>query len=397
MMHPAHLVLAAGVGCALHVGKLPPSVPVLRETLGVTLVQAGFLLSLVQLAGMTLGLLVGAAADRLGPRRVMLAGLGLLSVASAAGAWAGSAPTLMLCRALEGLGFLLAVLPAPGVIRRLVHEPARLSRMLGLWGAYMPLGTATALLLLPAALATLGWQAVWLGLAAVTGLLAVAFARGVPVTVDQQGVNPGAGAAPAPVSLRQRLGRTLRSPGPWAVALAFGMYSGQWLSVIGFLPTIYLQAGIAGGWVAVLTALASAVNMAGNIGAGRLLGRGVPPAVLLWSGYAAMATGAWLAFGTDVPALVRYLAVLAFSGLGGMVPATLFAMAVRLSPGEDMVSTTVGFVQQWSALGQFLGPPAVAAVAAALGGWQGTWWVTGGCCVAGALCVGWIARLIARC
>ena len=59
----------AGVTAALHVGKLPPALPVLREALGVTLLQAGFLLSLVQLAGMTCGLLVGLAADGLGLSR----------------------------------------------------------------------------------------------------------------------------------------------------------------------------------------------------------------------------------------------------------------------------------------------------------------------------------------
>lgn len=56
-----------GVGCALHVGKLPMTIPLLREKWSLTLLQAGFLLSLVQLAGMSLGLLVGLIADRLGP------------------------------------------------------------------------------------------------------------------------------------------------------------------------------------------------------------------------------------------------------------------------------------------------------------------------------------------
>ena len=54
----------------------------------------------------------------------------------------------MVLRAAEGFGFLLVVLPAPGLVRSLV-EPQRVSAMIGLWGAYMPLATALALLIGP--------------------------------------------------------------------------------------------------------------------------------------------------------------------------------------------------------------------------------------------------------
>ncbi|HWI77947.1 MAG TPA: MFS transporter, partial [Ramlibacter sp.] len=70
---PAFLIVLGGVSAALHIGKLPTALPVLRDAMGVTLVQAGFLLSLVQLAGMTLGLAVGLAADSWGLKRTMVA------------------------------------------------------------------------------------------------------------------------------------------------------------------------------------------------------------------------------------------------------------------------------------------------------------------------------------
>jgi MFS family permease len=88
---PALVVVLAGISAALHIGKLPPALPVLRETLHITLVQAGFLLSLVQVAGMTLGLAIGAAADALGPRRTMVLGLVVLSLASLLGGARGRA------------------------------------------------------------------------------------------------------------------------------------------------------------------------------------------------------------------------------------------------------------------------------------------------------------------
>ncbi|MFP8834603.1 CynX/NimT family MFS transporter [Hydrogenophaga sp. XSHU_21] len=364
----AALVVALGVTCALHIGKLPPAVPALQAALGISLVQAGFLLSLVQLAGMCLGLVVGLAADRIGPRRVMLAGLLALAIGSLWGGLAGTPTVLLASRALEGVGFLLAVLPAPALIRRHVEEPRLLARALGWWGAYMPLGTALALVLGTPIIDHLGWRIVWHGLAGVSvlamGLLMIAMPADPP------------GPAGA-LRLWPRLQRTLSTPGPWLVATAFLLYSGQWLAVVGFLPTILTQLGLGAVSVGLLSALAAAVNMAGNIGAGRWIARGARPVVVLRTGYLAMAVGALVAFGLDVPHGVKYLAVLLFSGVGGLIPGTLFGLAVRLAPGNDTVSTTVGWMQQLSALGQFTGPPLVAWVATAVGGWQSSWLITG--------------------
>jgi MFS family permease len=369
----AALVVAVGVTCALHVGKLPVAIPVLRESLGMSLVQAGFLLSLVQLAGMTLGLLVGLMADRLGPRRVMLAGLLLLAAGSALGALAPDVSVLLATRVLEGMGFLLAVLPAPGLLRQRVQHAPTLSRSLGWWGAYMPLGTALALLLGVPLLSAVGWRWGWLLLALLSLLAAVGLARWV--APDAQAL--AFGAPQGNTALGPRLRRTLRAPGPWLVALAFFLYSGQWLAVVGFLPTIYHQAGYTGAAVASLSALAAGINMAGNIGAGWWLARGARPGAVLTLAYLAMGTGAGVAFGAEGHPVLQYLAVLVFSGVGGLIPGTLFGLAVKLAPDNDTVSTTVGWMQQFSALGQFLGPPVVAWVATLAGGWHWTWVVTG--------------------
>ena len=85
-LNPSWIVVLAGVSASLHVGKLPPAVPVLQHELGVSLVQAGFLLSTVQVAGMVLGLVVGLGADKWGLRRSMLTGLMLMALSSMVGA-----------------------------------------------------------------------------------------------------------------------------------------------------------------------------------------------------------------------------------------------------------------------------------------------------------------------
>ncbi len=388
----ARYVIAAGVVAALHVGKLPPALPVLRETLGISLVQAGFLLSLVQLAGMSLGLLTGLAAQRVGLRRGMLAGLLLLACASALGGLARGAAWLLAMRALEGLGFLWTVLPGPGLLRRLV-PPERINRTMGVWGAYMPLGASLGLLLGPwvmrQAAPDAGWRIWWWLLSGLTSVLALILVWKVPADPPVE-VN----AATGQNSHQKLLGLTLRSQAVWLMALTFAAYSGQWLAVVGFLPSIYAQAGIASASVAWLTALAAAVNLVGNVAAGRLLGRGFTPPALLGAGFVAMAAGAMLAFGAAHPWL-QYAGVLVFSSIGGLIPGTLFGLAIRLAPSADTVSTTVGWLQQWSALGQFAGPPLVAWVAVQAGGWQWTGWISVACGCAGGL-LAWQIRTLLR-
>jgi MFS family permease len=95
-------------------------------------------------------------------------------------------------------------------------------------------------------------------------------------------------------------------------------------------------------------------------------------------------------------ASARYAAVLAFSMVGGVIPGTLFSLAVRLAPGDDTVSTTVGWMQQWSALGQFVGPPVVAWVATRAGGWHCSWLVTVSCAACGLLLAAWAGQLTRR-
>lgn len=377
---PAFVVIIAGMVAALHIGKIPPAIPVLRDALGLSLVEAGFLLSMVQMAGMLGGVFIGLAADGFGLRRSVLLGQAVLVAASLAGAWATQPGELLALRAIEGFGFLLCVLPVPSLIRQLV-PPSRLALHLGLWGTYMATGTSLVLAAGPLLMGAIGWQGLWVALAMASAAVAGWLFLRVPSDRVRRAMAamPAGAAVPARAQWRARLRATLGSVGPWRVAITFSVYSSQWLAVIGFLPAIYAQAGLSGQLAGLLTALACLSNVTGNVAAGRLLHRGVCARHLLYAGFLAMAATAFVAFSplTAEAPVARYLAAVLFSAIGGLIPATLFALAVHVAPDEHTVSTTVGWMQQCSSAGQFLGPPLVAWVAGMVGGWQWTWVITG--------------------
>ena len=378
-LHPASVVIWAGISAALHVGKIPPAIPLLHHELGMSLMQAGLMLSMVQFAGMVLGLLVGLGADHWGLRKCMLMGLSLMFFASCLGGLAPDATTLLVLRGVEGLGFLLVVTPAPALIRQNV-APGELSARMGGWGTYMSFGSALGLLLGPIVMGLWDRMTWWMAAGGVSLLAWLAVWAVVPRPLDRPALKSPPQKLAAAAGWRDRLVRTLTTPGPWMMAFAFAVYTGQWMSVIGFLPTIYTQNQISWGMTGVLTAIVALVNFSGNWMSGRLLQRGWSARLTMATGYGVMGLGALGAFwdwgGWQLPFAARYACVVLFSAVGGLIPGSLFACAVRLAPSEDTVSTTVGWMQQWSATGQFFGPLLVAWVAAAAGGWQWTWVVT---------------------
>lgn len=377
---PVALVLIAGVVGAFHVGKLPPALPLVREELGLGLVTAGWLVSLMQLAGAALALAGGAIADRVGQRRTMVAGLLLLALGGLAGAFAQGAAALLAARVVESCGLLMTVLPGPALLARMV-PPARLRFTMGLWGAYMPAGMAAIMLFCAVALERIGWRVLWIGCAVLAALLALLVARGV--RLPTQAAAAAVAARPVGRAATVRLARdVLTSPGPWLLAGCFGFYAAQWMSLFSFLPTLYREEGIGLSTAAVLTAGGVAVNAGGNVAAGWLLQRGATRGALIAIAASTMLVCGWVALGSGAPLPVRFAAVVAFSAVGGLIPGTLFATIPAFAPHPGAVSTTAGLVQQGSSIGQLGAPPLLAAVAASAGGWHLGWMVTGAlaCC-----------------
>ena len=380
---PPALIVGTGVVSALNYGKLPPALPALQADFELSLVQVSWMVSLFMIAAAVFGMMGGAIADRFGLRRIMVSGLALSALAGLVGALADTATALLASRALESLGFLLAVLPGPALLRHCVPA-ASLRGWLGIWSAYMPTGMGVALIATPWLMASGGWRTAWWLSAAMAFLWAVVIAVGLP--------GRPASAGPVHGSLAATARATATSIGPWLISLCFLFYAGQFVGIFSFLPSIYLETGLAPAVGGLLTALAVIANVTGNLASGLLLQHGWRRESLIAFAGVTMALCAWLAFGAAVPFALRYAAVVILSAVGGLIPGALFATAPFYAPDASAVSTTVGLMQQGSAWGQILLPPLIAAVAQHTGGWSSIWIATG----LAAACTVLIARAIGR-
>ncbi|MFM8989641.1 MAG: MFS transporter, partial [Alphaproteobacteria bacterium] len=132
-------LVGAGIVAAFHIGKAPAALPAMRAELGLTLAESAWVISAFNVLGVATGRALGALADRLGHRRVVLAGFALLAMAGAAGAMARGPGGILAARFAEGLGIRAVVVAVPAQIRAFAR-PADLGLALGFWSTYMPAG-----------------------------------------------------------------------------------------------------------------------------------------------------------------------------------------------------------------------------------------------------------------
>jgi MFS transporter, CP family, cyanate transporter len=230
-----------------------------------------------------------------------------------------------------------------------------------MWGTYMPVGMALALAVTPAVLAAFGWRAWWQLNAALLAGLALSIARSNWHCATHA---PGR-ARPLSGTLRP----LLRRPAVLLLAMIFACYTSQFLSVLGFLPTVLQERGSSHTVAAALTALAILANALGNLGAGWLLTRRIAPRTLICAGMAGMAVAELVVYSPWYSPSLQYAAAVAFASMAGLVPASIFTAILEVAPA-DARSTMMGIAVQASHIGQLVGPPTVAAVAAASGGWS---------------------------
>lgn len=346
-------IVGAGVVASLQVGKVIIAAPLLRQDMGLDLASIGTLTAVFSLLGVVGGIAAGGVIARFGARRMLLLGLLATALGTAMGAIAPSYALLLASRVVEGLGFLMITVAGPAALQRLVSASGR-DFAFAFWSCYMPTGMAIAML---ASQTFEHWQAVWwcAGAAVIVSLASVAAL-----------LPAGQAAAPAPLSwrgMRQDTVDTLSAAGPVLLALSFTLYSLMFFALFTFLPVLLMdQLGLTLAQAGLYSAIASAANIVGNLGAGVLLARGWRRSTLIACASVTMGVVALLIFRSVLPAMPTFLLCVLFSAVGGLIPATLLGTAPLVAPRPALTAASVGLVMQGSNLGQVIGPVTVGGV-----------------------------------
>jgi MFS family permease len=381
--------LAVGVVAAMHIGKLPPALPVLRQEFGLSLAQSSWIVSAFNTLGLVASIFMGFATSRLGPWRQCVLGLVGMVLGGLVGAAAPTASWLLLSRFLEGAGFLAAVVAAPGLIQQCAL-PSDQRRALSFWGGYMPAGTTLGMLLAPLVLAWVGWRALWLAQAVCAlGALALLYPLRHRLALHTQ----PAAATREPLGASWRAAAApLAQAAPWWIAFAFACYVFNFYALMVWLPGFLVsERHLPLAQASVLTAVVVLVNLPGNLLGGWLMQRGVSRGGnVCLAGVATLLTAS-MVFSPGLPDAWRYAACVAFSFAVGVLPGSIMSAAQTHARTPQQAGMVQGMINQGSNIGQFTSPLVVSATVGVGLAWDRMlllFWVGGALIITS----GWVIR-----
>lgn len=364
-------VLFAGIAAALHVGKATIALPALQAEFGRSLETLSWVISAFPFVGVFGGIAAGLLVRRWGDRRLLAAGLLIVSAASFTGATLHDFNGLIVSRFVEGLGFVIVVVASPAVLNRIVAPAQPGVRHL----EHLHAGRHRHFIVFRPHLA--GWQQSWQAGAALTLLAALL----LPLTTPRRAAKTHV----PPLQLRHALGAMLRARQPLLLALMFTTYNLQFFSVMTFLPIFLMQRiGLSLAAAGGISAAAVAANIIGNLAAGFLLSRGLRAGSLLAA--TSLVIGIF-GIGIFLPMTPNGLLIplcFLFCAIAGMLPATILAATPAATPEPTLLPLSLGLVMQGNYLGQVIGPVALSAIVAAAG-WVAPAWLVLAAALLGAL------------
>ena len=353
------LAILAGLVAASHMGKIPGSLPYLREFFHLSLAQSGIIVSSFSVISALFGLMIGLFSTRIGMFNAGVIGLFITALGCAIGTFSQSFNLLIFSRLIEGLGFVLIAVTMPGLINFICPTKYRAIAM-GAWGGFIPAAMSLILITSPTIIQSMHWQGLWGVLAIISLVYTFIFALNFSSVKLPKGTNN---------TSRFAIKEVLSSK-PLAIVAVFITYSALFAAVSAFLPTFWhsrFNQSIDS--ASFMAAIVITGNILGNLWAGHLVNKGYTLRKLVIAALVSSGIFAGLLFSEIFPLYLQFFIALGFTFCSGVLPGAVLANAAKIVAHPSGIPILIGIIFQGASVGQVLGPIGMSAAVSYSGSW----------------------------
>ncbi|MGE4239991.1 MFS transporter [Ramlibacter sp.] len=342
--------LAAQLFASFVTAFAPVVAPAVAPQLGIAPERVGLFTATIYLVAMLSGVACASWMGRVGALRstqvVLVCIAGGIALAGA-----GTAAMLLLAAVVIGIGHGV-VNPAAAVILGRHAPPGSPGLFFAIKQAGVPAGIALAGLVLPATLATIGWQAALFATAAALVALAVVLIPARPL-LDP----PSPKTSPARQPWVESLLHAAREPSLRRLSFMAMAYATMQLGFVTYAVSLLVRLGLPLAQAAGMLAIAQLASVITRVTAGHIADRWFPPRRLLSIfGFAMAAASVGLAFLPASPSVPLVGVVMVIAGATAMGwNGVFFAELVRVVP-RDQLARAAGGTQFFLFGGSMLGP-----------------------------------------
>ena len=340
------ITVLCGAVCGVHIAKLGPSMTAIINEYSMSLTEAGVLASTFTLLTIFVGAFVGNLMPQIGVKRLICSAMILSTIGGIVALASTDYEALIIGRALEGIGLIIMMIAGPTAVSMFTALGSRAKHM-GLWAAFMPLGTGLSFLLAPYIIPTDGWRGLWLFsiIFSVTSL----FGALIVIPKDRQ-----------PVSFsidKQKLRKTLaQAPLLW-LGIVFAMHSLVFHVILQFIP-VYGTQSLHASFTTISLVIGAfcILNVFGNLIAGNAIHRGVSPSRLIQLQFVIAPILGLIVFTSNFPDIVKLGTILFGAFFTSMVPTSCFTLIAKLADEPTDIPAYNGLMLQVQGAGILFGP-----------------------------------------
>lgn len=343
------VVYLASVVAPFNQFKVPTIMPILMDEFGITLIQAGLLMSIIAMTGLVLALPAGIILQRMGPKTAGLIALGVMAAGAGMGALSNNYIFLLVSRVVEGIGIGLIGVVAPATIS-MWFPPDRQGGPMGIWATWVPVAQVAVYNLAPWLTTTLNWNAVWWVGAGFAMIMMLFY--GLLVRLPPASENPEQQTQQSDqVSLLQ----PLKNRNIWLLGLSFACFNLALVSISTYYPTFLNEVrNYPLGQAAFITSISTIVILVSAPAAGWFSDRIGSRRLVFSLPFLVIAVLLLFPFhvtGWQIPALM-----IAQGLLIGAIPTATFAAAPEVMKRPELAGIGLAVILVGQNLGQLVGP-----------------------------------------